>query len=496
MTSTTTGRHISIEEAAQWFPNFLLGPNDPLPPYAPYQAPPAPMECGGTESSLQDDSPISSPSYQRVDYQPPHELFRIIRVVGSGVSGTAFLVEQAHQQLPNDGSTKPTRFIAKITDLSKMNDRKKAYAMMEIQCLAVCDHFSIIRHHYHATTPENSKILLIMEYADAGDLSRQIKHRAKEKSYFKEHEVAFLFLQMVLAIHYIHEKRMLHRDIKSANIFLMSRGITKVGDFGFSQVYEDTVSGEVAGTFCGTPYYLAPELWRRQRYSKKADVWALGVVLYETLALKRPFVADTMLHLMDRVMGGAYESIPPEFSDGMRDLVGRMLQFDPDARPSTHQILAHPYMVQTINQFETTVRKLMSGPEQGRILYHLAIGKEVALSQVPIEVPLSSPAKTMQHRGVITRLGSQGWKKRFLVLGGGELTISVVEHSVGETKAIPLKYILDVFPVSPQDAHNREFCFSLVLPNGAQQLFQAASQAECLEWITKLQDAISVLSPQ
>lgn len=110
-----------------------------------------------------------------------------------------------------------------------------------------------------------------MEFADHGDLNRNLNHGSivsvdkttgreiVAKLQLYEREAGTYFVQLLLALHHIHSHRMMHRDIKSANVFLTSIGIIKLGDFGFSQKYESTVSSEsVAGTFLGTPYYLSP----------------------------------------------------------------------------------------------------------------------------------------------------------------------------------------------------------------------------------------------
>jgi serine/threonine protein kinase len=411
--------------------------------------------------------------------------YSCIKVVGSGVSGTAFLFNRSE-----DGK----KLIAKVTNLSNMTDKKKMYARTEILCLARCHHFAIIGHHEDHVSPDGSHLLLVMELADAGDLNRQIKARGKAQpvTYFKEHEVAFLFLQIVMAVDYIHRNRMIHRDIKSANIFLMSCGITKLGDFGFSQLYEDTVSSAVAGTFCGTPYYLAPELWRRQRYSKKADVWSLGIVLYEMAALKRPFTSDTMVGLMDKVMAGTYDPLPPDLSNGMCDLVQSLLQFDPNARPSTKQILALPYMTYVVKQFEASVKSSVNFSETDKT----SIFEELQIAQQPLSasesIPVGEVVNSVKHKGSVLKEGSRGWKSRFLVLASGELTISLVESYVGETRTVPLAAMAGVLHVKTEEKE-REHVFTIELAVGADPLFFQAESAESAEmWVEKLQAALGL----
>ncbi|EPY18909.1 protein kinase [Strigomonas culicis] len=245
-----------------------------------------------------------------------------VRELGSGSFGKALLVRRV-----SDGQL----MVAKRMDLSAMSEKDKKYAQAEIHCLASCDHFAIIK--YYEDFVEDIYMLIIMEFADAGDLNMQIKQRAKDEyMYFEEHEVGYTFVQLAMAVDHIHRRRMLHRDIKGANVMLMTSGVIKLGDFGFSRMYEKTVSDRVASTFCGTPYYLAPELWNHQPYSKKADVWSMGILLFEMMALRRPYVGVGMRALAEAVRGNQRDcELPARYSRHLKELCMVMLQPDPTA---------------------------------------------------------------------------------------------------------------------------------------------------------------------
>lgn len=421
----------------------------------------------------------------RLNPANPPRPYTVIRAVGNGVSGTAFLVSRAADE---------KNYIAKITDLATLSEKKKSYARSEIRCLAQCEHFAIIKHIDSAETPDHTRLLLLMELADAGDLARQVKLR--NGNLFREHEVAFLFLQIVLAVDYMHRRGILHRDIKSANVFLMSCGIVKIGDLGFSQVYMDSVSGEVGRTFCGTPYYLAPELWRRHRYSKKADVWSLAVLLYEMAALKRPFVASSMLELYDRVVAGDYEPLPNQFSQDMCDVIRQILVFDPDARPATSDILNMPYMRFVASQFENTITQNshFSPDEKSRILDALRVARDAASATepTPIPAPGTAASQAVQKRGIVHKLGTGGWKQRYLLLAKGVLTISVIENTVGDTKNLNVTNIQGVMPCLPSDLGGRVGCFCIVLAdaNGSHVYFQAANEADAQLWVDAIEHAL------
>ena len=123
---------------------------------------------------------------------------------------------------------------------------------------------------------ETERILIIMEYADAGDLSMVVKRQRELKQYLPEPDILSWFVQIALGLQYIHKKNILHRDLKTQNIFVTSKKLVKIGDFGISKWLSHTL--DLATTAIGTPHYLSPEICRRQPYSHKSDMWSLGIV--------------------------------------------------------------------------------------------------------------------------------------------------------------------------------------------------------------------------
>ena len=107
---------------------------------------------------------------------------------------------------------------------------------------------------------ESEKILILMEYADAGDLRMMVKRQRELKQYLQEADILNLFVQIALGLRYIHKKKILHRDLKTENIFVTSTKLVKIGDFGISKILAHTL--DLATTAIGTPFYLSPEICR------------------------------------------------------------------------------------------------------------------------------------------------------------------------------------------------------------------------------------------
>ncbi|KAG2432825.1 hypothetical protein HXX76_008559 [Chlamydomonas incerta] len=160
-----------------------------------------------------------------------------------------------------------------------------------------------------------------------------------------------MFVQIASAISYIHSKRVLHRDLKTQNIFIAKGGIIKLGDFGISKVLERTDS--FATTVTGTPYYMAPEICTNQPYTYKSDIWSLGCVLYEMCTLRHAFAADSLLSLVYQIVRGNFPPIPTDqFSNGLSDLVNRLLWRDPATRPSLSEVFKLQFVQKHLDRFK------------------------------------------------------------------------------------------------------------------------------------------------
>jgi serine/threonine protein kinase len=267
------------------------------------------------------------------------ERFRQIRLLGEGSFGKCYLVEN-----PADGSL----LVLKDINIRGMSDREKQEALNEAKILKAFDHPNIVRCYDAYTTPDG-KLCILMDYADGGDLQSKIK--GQRGRFFTEQQVLDWLVQMCLALKHVHDRKVLHRDIKGQNVFLTSKNIVKFGDFGIAKVLNSTQ--DKAKSMVGTPYYLSPEIVSSKPYNFKSDVWSLGVLLYELCTLKPPFDAPNMNLLSLKIARGQYAPIPPHYSSDLKNLVDTMLNTTPNRRPSVAQILRMPFIRSRIENFLT-----------------------------------------------------------------------------------------------------------------------------------------------
>ena len=271
--------------------------------------------------------------------------YKVINVLGEGSFGKAFLCKK----LSDDSLC-----VIKQILIEGMSQKEKDEVLNESNILSKLDHQNIIKFYdvFESKKPKNM-FNIVTEYADGGDLSEKIKERKNKNNNFSESEILDYFTQICLAIDHIHGKKIIHRDLKSGNIFLMKNGIIKLGDFGIAKGFQKTM--DKAKTMVGTPYYLSPEIIEGKPYDAKSDIWSLGVLLYEMMTFKMPFNANNFPMLSVRIIKGNYIPPPTIYTKDLRELVSKCLTVDPKNRPNIKEILRMPIIKNRIRSFLTEV---------------------------------------------------------------------------------------------------------------------------------------------
>ncbi|KAH8050174.1 serine/threonine kinase [Aureococcus anophagefferens] len=212
-----------------------------------------------------------------------------------------------------------------------MDHRAREKCLKEVRLLQSLHHPNIIR--YLDSLIEGDELVIVFEWAAAGDLKRQIRKAVERKQGFEERVIWKYFSQICDALAHMHEQRILHRDLKPANVFLTLNGTVKVGDLGLGRMMSEHTFE--AHSKVGTPLYMSPEVLRGDGYDWKSDVWSLGCVLYELAMLRSPFKAEglNLYSLFQKISKADYEPLPDTYSAPLRDLATAMLSVDPAERP-------------------------------------------------------------------------------------------------------------------------------------------------------------------
>eukprot|EP00931_Biecheleriopsis_adriatica_P091734 TRINITY_DN65614_c0_g1_i1.p1 TRINITY_DN65614_c0_g1~~TRINITY_DN65614_c0_g1_i1.p1 ORF type:complete len:531 (+),score=117.88 TRINITY_DN65614_c0_g1_i1:25-1593(+) len=274
-----------------------------------------------------------------------------IDLSGFGLERTAF-VGKGHYgsvQLVRDTNSGRT-FVAKCVKLGALNEADRKLAHQEVFLLEALHHPFIVEYHdsFLVEGQGGEDILVIlMGHCAGGDLRQAIAAKAQAGESFSEAQVMTWFAQLVQALQHIHSERVMHRDLKCSNVFLVGDGTLKLGDFGISRVFEG--SKDAAITLVGTPYYMSPEVCSSEAYSYKADIWSLGCILYELCALKHAFQHETLQGLVHNIKSAKYGPIPSSYSAELQDLIRRLLNPVPSSRLSCLEIIALPLVQQHIN---------------------------------------------------------------------------------------------------------------------------------------------------
>lgn len=269
----------------------------------------------------------------------PLENYIIGVVIGKGSYGEVTLARHKKDK---------KQYVVKKIDFQNASPKERLYAKQEVDILSKLKHPNIVSYKESFQTDDGA-LSIVMGYCELGDLYTHLKNQSKLAEYLSETKIVEWFVQITMALQYLHNRQILHRDLKTQNIFLTKSKIIKIGDLGIARVLENNC--DMATTMIGTPYYMSPELFSNKPYNHKSDVWALGCCLYEMATLKHAFNARDMNSLVYKILKGKTPEIPSNYSSELRSIIKSMLNYDPDSRPSAGKILRLPYIKRQIAIF-------------------------------------------------------------------------------------------------------------------------------------------------
>ena len=252
--------------------------------------------------------------------------FEIGKELGKGAFGSVKIVKRK-----DDGIT----YAMKSVPISSLSQKERESALNEVRLLASLQHPNVIGYKEAFYEELDKTLNIVMEYADDGDISGKISNCLRRNQKFKETTIWSILIQILKGMKYLHSNKIIHRDLKSANLFLMKDGTVKIGDLNVSKLTEKGM----ARTQIGTPYYASPEIWNDQEYDVKTDIWSVGCIIYEMCQLRPPFTGNSLPELSSNIIKGEYPPISNLYSKDLSNVIKEMLRRDAKNRPTCDELL-------------------------------------------------------------------------------------------------------------------------------------------------------------
>ena len=252
--------------------------------------------------------------------------FEVVSFLGKGTTGSVYKVRRRA-----DGAL----LVVKAIMLTGYSEVQRREIINEVTVMSRASHPNVIA--YEGSFVERDTLHIVMELAGGGDLAHLIKAQAGVP--LGEEQIWSVVVQVSEGLQHLHERRILHRDIKAMNIFTDARGAVKIGDLGLARLLPAHSSH--ARTGVGTPLYFSPEMCEERPYNEKSDVWALGCLVYELCSLRPPFLASNQMALARKILTTEPVPLPAAYSMELHFLASKMLEKDAARRPSAKQILQY-----------------------------------------------------------------------------------------------------------------------------------------------------------
>uniref|UniRef100_A0A7S0ECW0 Non-specific serine/threonine protein kinase n=1 Tax=Hanusia phi TaxID=3032 RepID=A0A7S0ECW0_9CRYP len=259
------------------------------------------------------------------------------KAIGQGGMGTIYL---ANDKKAGRQFAVKKLMLSKTTDLPALQN--------EIAMMRTSAHPNVVE--YIESFMFDRCLWVVMEYMDGGSLTNLLQAFSQSKVQLSESEIAALLLGSVGAIAYLHQLGRMHRDIKSDNLLLNSRGDIKMADFGFC--VQLTQEKDMRHSMVGTPYWMAPELVRGQSYDQKVDIWSLGIMMIEMAEGEPPYLKEQPLRALYLIATRGTPKLkqPSKYSAMFMDFYDRCLHVDPKKRATASELMQHPLMGTAISK--------------------------------------------------------------------------------------------------------------------------------------------------
>ena len=263
--------------------------------------------------------------------------YQILEKIGKGTFGTVYKVKKYNESF---------LYVIKQIPLNELTEEQIKQVNTEAKLLSLINSNFVVK--YFESFIDNYELFIVMEYCDNGDLYHFLQEQQIKSTPLKEDLVWQIFIKITLGLSTIHKMKILHRDLKTLNIFLNKDMGVKIGDLGIAKQLNQ---GSFANTLIGTPYYISPEMCEDKPYNQKSDVWALGCILYELCTFRHPFDATNQGALFLKIMKENPEPIFACYSSNLQKLVNQILEKNYEKRPSCLDILNNPIVIEKAKKF-------------------------------------------------------------------------------------------------------------------------------------------------
>ena len=266
------------------------------------------------------------------------EDYEFLGNIGQGMSGKVYKAKHK----------KENRFYAiKKLNFNEINEKERIAIQDEVNLLKQLKHPNIVTYKDSFFDNENC-LNIVMVFCEMGDMYTKIRKQKGEN--FPEESILLWIAQLCLALSYVHDKQILHRDIKTQNIFIQNEHTIRIGDFGIAKGYNQ--NQDLGGSLIGTPLYMAPEVYNSsKKYSFRSDIWSLGCCIFEMCNLKNAFEAKSWNAVFVKVTKGQRAQLNSKYSIDMKNLVDSMLSVNGKNRPTIASILEKPFMKPIVGKY-------------------------------------------------------------------------------------------------------------------------------------------------
>ena len=264
--------------------------------------------------------------------------YKIQKRLGVGSYGTVYQVSHKDSN---------QIYVIKQISLYDLTQEEISNVKMEAKILKTINSKYVVK--YFDSFEENNHLNIVMEYCNGGDLGEYLESKKEKNEKINEDLVWLIFIKITLGLAAIHKLKILHRDLKTLNIFLCNNLEIKIGDLGVAKILNN--SGSFAKTLIGTPYYLSPELCEEKPYNNKSDIWALGCIIYELCTFQHPFSAKSQAGLIIKILKENPEVIGNYYSIELQNIINNIFEKNMEKRPSCFDILTNDIILNKAKNF-------------------------------------------------------------------------------------------------------------------------------------------------